>query len=283
MIQRTTRLDCTDNPMSLYDMHCHLAFMAEPDVFAHEALKAQTQVFSVSTTPDEYDRLAHSEAASQRSIHHALGLHPWWIAESAEDLASQLERFDALHSETSYIGEVGLDFSSRRIANSDNQITAFTHIVDSCVQRARITTDRPLLSIHCVRAHDEMFALLRRADCARWCTCVFHWFSGSSDQLQQAIKMGCFFSVSRAMLASKRGRAYAKAIPEDRLLLETDAPLVSDPEKRLPCVSYPFARVHEELRDTLILLAELRQCEVCHLAEAIATSSRNLLAFNQHV
>ena len=53
---------------------------------------------------------------------------------------------------------------------------------------------------------------------------IFHWFSGSSAQLKRARDLGCFFSVNAFMLQTKRGREYAKAIPLDRLLIETDLP-----------------------------------------------------------
>ena len=55
-------------------------------------------------------------------------------------------------------------------------------------------------------------------------TIIFHWFSGSSAQLKRARNLGCFFSVNAFMLQTKRGREYAKAIPLDRLLIETDLP-----------------------------------------------------------
>ena len=55
-------------------------------------------------------------------------------------------------------------------------------------------------------------------------TIIFHWFSGSSAQLKRARDLGCFFSVNAFMLQTKRGREYAKAIPLDRLLIETDLP-----------------------------------------------------------
>ena len=55
-------------------------------------------------------------------------------------------------------------------------------------------------------------------------TIIFHWFSGSSAQLKRARELGCFFSVNAFMLQTKRGREYAKAIPLDRLLIETDLP-----------------------------------------------------------
>ena len=55
-------------------------------------------------------------------------------------------------------------------------------------------------------------------------TIIFHWFSGTSDEFNRARSAGCYFSINERMLAIKRGREYARQIPLDRLLLETDAP-----------------------------------------------------------
>ena len=101
-------------------------------------------------------------------------------------------------------------------------------------------------------------------------TVIFHWFSGSGDELVRARKAGCYFSVNEMMLATRRGRAYAKQIPEDRLLLETDAP----PELGAP---YTAEALLGQLDRTLDALAEIRDVPKCKLAQTIATTSALLL------
>lgn len=56
------------------------------------------------------------------------------------------------------------------------------------------------------------------------CIPIIHWFSGSSNELQRAIKHGCWFSIGEMSLKTKRGREYAKVYPKDKLLTETDLP-----------------------------------------------------------
>ena len=56
------------------------------------------------------------------------------------------------------------------------------------------------------------------------CACILHWYSGPSDQLQCAVRLGCFFSINPCMLQTRRGREYARILPAERLLLETDLP-----------------------------------------------------------
>ena len=77
-------------------------------------------------------------------------------------------------------------------------------------------------------------------------------------QLAQAVDAGCFFSVSARMLETKRGREYAKAIPLRKLLLETDAPAVIDPEREHPSVLYSYDQMRLQLVETLKRLARIR-------------------------
>ena len=79
------------------------------------------------------------------------------------------------------------------------------------------------------------------------------------------------------MLSSKRGREYAKAIPENRLLLETDAPFVLIRNNEIPSVSYTFKQVQDELHEVLSQLAVLRKIEVGVLAGVINKNAQYLL------
>lgn len=138
------------------------------------------------------------------------------------------------------------------------------------------SSQRRVLSIHCVRAYDDALLLLDRSGCARKCDCIFHWFSGSFEHLQRAIQLGCYFSVSERMFGSKRGREYAKAIPLDRLLLETDAPFVDDPLSAHPMVPYTYGEVAEELSRAALQLAELRGETLSDLSDALVRNASML-------
>ena len=71
------------------------------------------------------------------------------------------------------------------------------------------------------------------------------------------------------MLSSKRGREYVKAVPEDKLLLETDAPPVSNQSLEIVPVSYAYKQVEEELRISLEKLSETRRQDSQYLAGLI--------------
>ena len=79
------------------------------------------------------------------------------------------------------------------------------------------------------------------------------------------------------MLATKKGREYVKAIPLERLLLETDAPDVVNPELAQPQVAYSFAQTQASLLDTLSRLAEIRGIGASELADLIRGNALSVL------
>ena len=206
-------------------------------------------------------------------IRFAVGLHPWWVSADKGCLAEELRAFDAALSETHYVGEVGLDFSKRRIATRDAQLCAFRHIAGACAKAGG-----KVLSIHCVKAYDDALSILKSSGCLASCTCIFHWFSGSFPQLAQAVDAGCFFSVSARMLETKKGREYAKAIPLQKLLLETDAPAAVDPEREHPSIAYSYGQMRCQLVETVRLLARVRNIGEAELAAIVQQNAREVFS-----
>ena len=295
------------------DMHCHVGFMSNSCQFAREAEKAQAHVLAASVTPWDYLRLSgalseglpevsaavssevskvspavlpemssevlsrqHAKGASSKRftfVHPGLGIHPWWIPENKENVNQLLNDFDGAFSVTKVIGEVGLDFSRHHLHTAENQKEALSFIFRRCADWGGF-----VLSLHCVQAYSEMFDLFKQTKVLSCCTGIFHWFSGSSQDLMQAIESDCYFSISKRMLSSKRGKEYVKAIPKDRLLLETDAPHVPIQDEAIPITSCSFEQVQEELQETFHLLAELRNQDSCHLAAVIKKNVQRVLS-----
>lgn len=271
----------------LDDAHCHVAFMADPVAFARDAAAAGSRVLAASVTPGEFVSLraklqaarssqpdardaarTQDDTAPSCALRQAVGLHPWWVG---NDVSAQLAAFDELASATRFVAEVGLDFAPRHVATKHEQRRAFAHIARACA-----AAGDKVLSVHSVRAATAALDVLEDAGCFDACAVIFHWFSGTSDELQRAIAAGCFFSVGERMLATKRGRAYVAAIPAGRLLLETDAPYGPAPEPGGAGVPYTFAEVFSELVRTLCRIAEARRCGASELAEAIHANGETL-------
>lgn len=267
----------------LPDAHFHLGFVADKAAFVAETTRAESFVFAASVTPAEYRETRSDLACCVGSAHAdrvgsfgpvrlGVGLHPWWVPAGKGKLRSLLAAFDAALPETNFVGEVGLDFSKRRTGTHDAQLTAFRHIAKQCADAG----DK-VLSLHCVKAYDDMLRILEETDCLEACTCIFHWFSGSSQQLQWTIKAGCFFSVGQRMLASKRGREYVKAIPLSKLLLETDAPVASSPEVEHPCLPYTYSQVNDELCKAVCQITDVRGIGAERVVQAVRRNAEDVL------
>ena len=205
-----------------FDAHVHANLMDSPLNVARSSNEAELGLFTCGVTPHDYLELAPQ--LTQDNIRVGLGAHPWYISDgrvTEKDIELLLE----LMGETPYLGEIGLDFSSRYCVDGlqELQVKAFTQI---CARAAELSHNgQPrVLSMHTVRSVDAVLDILEQTGAAQACIPIIHWFSGSSDELQRAIKLGCCFSVGEMSLKTKRGREYAKVYPKDKLLTETDLP-----------------------------------------------------------
>ena len=203
--------------LRLYDMHVHLGWFADPASVARDLAALGVGALAVTVTPEEH-RLLEAALAPEKNVALAAGLHPWWVraAPDADALCEVARR-------VRFVGEIGLDASPRRVATWDAQLAAFERVCAACAGASEASTPK-VLSIHAVRAAGAALDVLERTGAAESCRCVLHWFSGTSEELWRAVRLGCRFSFGERSLATRRGREYVRVLPAERLLTETDLP-----------------------------------------------------------
>ena len=250
----------------LIDTHCHLDFADNAAELA-AAYAACGGALSGTCDPRDFECVRSKLAPYAPRVRVGLGLHPWWVADGTCG-EGEIALFERLAPAAPLISEVGLDFQPRRAETRDAQIAAFERV---CVASARPPAEFPrrVMSIHSSAAATCTFDVLERTGCLDACLCIFHWFSGSQEELTRAIDAGCLFSVNERMLKTKRGRAYVRAIPEGCLLLEADFP-------GKPGTAALASDVALRLERTMSLLAEARGADERSLAAAIAATSERL-------
>lgn len=217
----------------------------------------------------DWDILPHVHAPNGPTLYFSLGLHPYYVleitSEASRDLLKELQfRVLSAVSERDArmcaIGECGLDFLRGRAPDQRaHQISVFREHLDL----AR-TTGLPL-TIHCVKAHGPMLELLRERPTP---PSVMHAFSGSADVARACVEAGHYVSFAGNLLLANARKVVeaAVAIPDDRLLIESDAPDQTPPARR------PLANEPAFIVDVAERLAALRETSV----EAIAaTTFRN--------
>ena len=242
--------------------------MAHPDAVADEATALGLGLFDCGVDPRDFAS-AHGRTRRLPTVIKGIGLHPWWLADGRCGPA-EVNLLCEVAAQERYIGEVGLDFSARFAGSEPLQIQALNRLCDALVQHP--LTGR-VISIHAVRSAGTVLDVLEshgllipNPDSP---FIIFHWFSGTSDELVRARDAGCYFSVSERMLATKRGREYARQIPLDRLLLETDAPAEPDAETSAQSLIRSLTR-------TSMRIASLKNCDAKRIESAVLANAHSV-------
>lgn len=202
----------------LYDAHCHLGFADDAVAIAQQARSYGIHALCSTVSPEGFDR-TRMLLAGLPNIAVGLGLHPWWIDEGRVG-TSDLTIFEGLAPEAPFIGEVGLDFSRYRKRTRQAQTEAFARTM-GCIKEH--CPGKPVF-LHAVRSTEAVLGILEQLDLFASNDCVFHWFTGSAQQLHRAAAQGAWFSCSARMAKGQQGAQLVAMVPAERLLVETDAP-----------------------------------------------------------
>ena len=194
----------------IIDTHCHFDMMPNPKAYISAKEKAGDIVIGMTNLPSHF-KMGFPHVKRYKHIRLALGLHPLLASENK----NELPLFNCLLDQTSYIGEIGLDFSKEGLSTMEDQIYVLRKLLEKLEGRKKI------ISVHSRKAEKELFDLLCEYNINN---VIFHWYSGPIDLIPSIISKGYYFSINEAMTISKNGRAIIKEIPRNRILTESDAP-----------------------------------------------------------
>ena len=209
-------------PLEFVDTHCHLAepplAAAIPDALGRARAAGVAQVVTIGTTLAD-SRASIAAARAYAGVRAAVGIHPHEVNGTSEAELRELEAL-AGEPEVGAIGEVGLDFY-RKLSPPERQREVFR----ACVQIA-YRCSLPL-AIHCRNAYEELLAILREE--ARAVRGVIHCASGPPEFISGALSLGLHISFAGNVTFpnAQALRALVPLVPDDRLLLETDAPFLA--------------------------------------------------------
>lgn len=234
LTEKRIKRDLSANPY-LLDTHAHWDFLpsASREKAARLLGKDNIRLVAQTILPSAFIELDRERESATKANHDAypqpilsLGFHPWRV-DTPEKNRRELAYFAEALSGTRFIGEVGLDFSEKRLMHSSakEQQEVLRQIFRMVRERA-VESDAPyVFSLHAVRALTPLLDLYEEEKLVLPNVVpIVHRFAGTSDELTRLIRLGGLLSVHPAMLRTKRGRAYVKQVPADRLLLETDLP-----------------------------------------------------------
>jgi TatD DNase family protein len=248
----------------IIDSHCHLDYFAEGEIEAVVARAREAGVARMVTIGTRMEQAAAVKALCDRfpdTVWGTVGIHPHNAGEQplpgVEDLVALAD-----HPRIIGIGESGLDYFYDKSPRAVQAESFRRHI-----RTARLA-GLPL-AIHARQADDDILAILRdEREQGGAFEFLLHCFSSGRALAEAAVAMGGYVSFSGILTFPKSPelREIARDLPEDRLLVETDAPYLAPvPLRGKRCE--PAHTVH-----TAKVLAEVRGVEMARI-EAVTTAN----------
>ena len=203
------------------DAHLHLdaaEFDADRDDVVERAAAAGVGLMVCAATTVASAKRVLALSRRYTSLRAAVGIHPEHAAEAEAAALDALEPL-ARDAMVVAIGEIGLDYV-RGGAAKPAQTQAFR----AQVRLAR-RLDLPVI-VHDRGAHDDVERILGEEGLAK---VVLHCFSGTPEMAARCAGRGWMISLAGPVTFRNAGslRDVARLVPEDRLLVETDAPYLS--------------------------------------------------------
>lgn len=206
----------------LVDTHCHIDFRQFDEdreaAFERYAVAGGLWLVAVAVDLENVPRL-RSLAEVRENVFFSVGVHPnhEMDAEPGFDELCKL----ANHPKCVAIGETGMDFFRYRVQASVQEARFRTHI------RSARAVDKPVI-VHMRDADDDTLRVLNEEGASE-CGGIMHCFSSNREVATQALDMGLSISFSGNVTykANEALRAVAAFVPEEALLVETDAPYLA--------------------------------------------------------
>ncbi|MCR4659402.1 MAG: TatD family hydrolase [Bacteroidales bacterium] len=252
----------------MIDTHCHLydeAFDIDRDEAIERAVAAGVELMLLpdidQTSLPRQEQLAESRPDLFREM---AGLHPTSVDEEYDVALKAVERRLRINpSRYVAVGEIGMDLYWDR-THEDLQ--------REVLRRQLLLAhelDKPV-ALHIRKAHNEVFALLRELGFGTY-RGVMHCFGGSVQEALRAVEMGFHLGIGGVVTFKNAGMAeVVRAIPLDRLLLETDAPYLAPVPHRGKRNESAF------IVEVAKKIAEIKQITVEQVAEQTTSNARIL-------
>lgn len=213
----------------LVDSHCHLDFpgLCEDvtDVRARAEAAGVGLMVTISTRIRQMDKILPI-AEGHENIYCSVGTHPHNASEEAELGLDDILKFTD-HPKVVAIGEAGLDYFYDNGDPVDQAKGFRAHIA------AARQTGLPLV-IHTRDAEEDTAKILKEETEKGAFPFLLHCFTASQELADVAISLGGYVSFSGVLTfkISDALREVARQLPEDRILVETDAPYLAPVPKR---------------------------------------------------
>ena len=251
----------------LIDSHCHLEYEGLVEDRAGVLDRARAAgiggFLNISTRQREWDQVI-ATAAREPDVWASVGIHPH-EADAHADLGAAALLDAAAHPRVIGIGETGLDYYYDRSDRATQQALFRTHI--AVARETRL----PLI-VHTRDAEDDTARILTEEMGKGAFPALIHCFTASAEFGRKVLGLGLTISLSGIVTFRNASnlQAFASTLPEDRILVETDAPFLAPVPHRGRTCEPAFTA------DTARFVAALRGVEPEALAAATTRNFRGL-------
>lgn len=253
----------------LIDSHCHLEYKGlvedQQGVLARAREAGVGGFLSISTRQREWGQVIGT-AEREADVWASVGIHPH-EADAHADMGEAALLEIAAHPRVIAIGETGLDYYYDHSDRETQQALFRRHIA---VARE---TGLPLI-VHTRDAEDDTARIMAEEMERGAYPALIHCFTASANFARIVLDLGLTISLSGIVTFknAKDLQAIAAEVPEDRLLVETDAPFLAPVPNRGKVCEPAF------VADTARFVAELRGVSPEALAETTTRNFQRLFA-----
>lgn len=200
--------------MRFTDSHCHLT-MSDADANLARAREQGVVGFVVPATRLDDAQPAVRIARQNDDVWCAVGFHPHEAKDCDDAAFATIERL-AGEERVAAIGEIGLDYHYMH-SPRETQIAVFERHIDLAKR-----LDLPII-VHNRESIDDMLQILKGG------RGILHSYTESLDVAKTLIDRGYFISFSGIVTfrSADSLREVARALPHDRVLIETDTPYLA--------------------------------------------------------
>lgn len=261
--------------MKLFDSHAHIddkSYNSDLDAVIDRARNENVTHIMVVGIDIATSLKAVKIARTYPNTITSVGIHPHDARHCTPDKIDTLMTIARENDCVKAWGETGLDFN-RMFSPQEDQ--------EACLKAQLAAADEmDLPLIFHERDSNGRFYDIIKADGPESRKGVIHCFSGTKDEMFKYLDLGYYIGITGILTIQKRGeylRSIVSQIPEDRLLIETDAPyLTPAPQKNKVRRNEPAF-----VKSVLKRLAQVRNTDMEKLADQVFNNTLTLYGLEQ--
>ena len=209
----------------IIDSHCHLTYEPMSSSLSETISRAKKDgvqyILTISTEDKSFEKILKI-LKNHKNVYGTYGIHPHEAKTHQNVRCANIIQKLNLNKKLIGIGETGLDFYYNHSVKKD-QISCFEEHIYAAQEK-----NLPLI-VHTRSAENETFEILQKHLKIKHFKILIHCFTGSKNFAFKLLDLGCYISAS-GVVTFKKSEGLAnifKELPNEKILVETDAPYLS--------------------------------------------------------